>query len=134
MALLTAAKYFAIVFSAGFMLGMVRVPLLVPHLGERVAELIEMPFMIAVIYFSARYLVRRDASRLGEGSWALVGVIALLLLLAAEMGTVLALQSRNISEYFASRDPVSGSVYLISLALYALMPLILVRSQTRRSR
>ena len=36
-----AARYFLFVFGAGFILGMVRVPLLVPHLGARVAELIE---------------------------------------------------------------------------------------------
>ena len=37
--------YFALVFGAGFVLGMIRVPFLVPRLGERVAELVEMPFM-----------------------------------------------------------------------------------------
>lgn len=37
--------YFALVLGSGFVLGMMRVPFLVPHLGERVAELIEMPFM-----------------------------------------------------------------------------------------
>ena len=41
--------YFALVFGAGFVMGAIRVPLLVPRLGERVAELIEMPFMCIVI-------------------------------------------------------------------------------------
>ena len=35
--------YFAVVLGAGFILGSIRVPLLVPRLGERIAELIEMP-------------------------------------------------------------------------------------------
>ena len=34
------AIYFVPVFGAGFMLGLVRIPFLVPGLGERVAELL----------------------------------------------------------------------------------------------
>lgn len=37
-------------------------------------------------------------------------------------GLVLALQGRSISEYISSRDPISGSVYVVSLAVYAAMP------------
>lgn len=39
------ALYFAFVFGAGFLLGGIRVPLLVPRFGERTAELMEMPIM-----------------------------------------------------------------------------------------
>ena len=46
--------YFALVFGAGFLLGSIRVPFLVPRLGERAAELIEMPFMFVAIVVSAR--------------------------------------------------------------------------------
>jgi len=37
------AVYFGVVFGAGFVLGTVRVIWVVPHLGERTAELIEAP-------------------------------------------------------------------------------------------
>ena len=49
--------YFALVFGAGFVLGSIRVPFLVPRFGERVAELIEMPIMFVVILVSARFIV-----------------------------------------------------------------------------
>ena len=41
--------YFALVMGAGFLLGMVRIPFLVPRFGERLAELMEMPLMFVVI-------------------------------------------------------------------------------------
>lgn len=123
------AAYFALVFAVGFVLGSIRVPLLVPRLGERMAELIEMPLMLAVIVLSAQFIVRRFALpplalvRLGAG------LLALALLVAAELLLAAVLQGRPIGEYVASRDPVSGSVYLASLVLFALMPLLLLRVQ-----
>ena len=56
-----ALAYFALVFGAGFILGSIRVPFLVPRFGERVAELIEMPFMFVIIVFAARFIVKRFA-------------------------------------------------------------------------
>lgn len=119
--------YFALVLGAGFALGMIRVPFLVPRLGERVAELIEMPFMFVAIVVSARFIIRRFSlpanvlARLGAG------FLALGLLVAAEVLLAVSLQDRTLGEYVASRDPVSGIVYLAMLALFAVMPLVLAR-------
>lgn len=114
--------YFALVFGAGFVLGALRVTLLVPQLGERIAELAEMPIMLVVILISARFVVRHFAvppsmpARLGSG------LLALVLLLTAELVLAVILQERSLADYVASRDPVSGSVYLAMLVLFALMP------------
>lgn len=119
--------YFALVFVAGFALGMIRVPFLVPRLGERVAELIEMPFMFVAIVVSARLTIRHFGlpanvlARLGAG------FLALGLLVAAEVLLAVALQARTLGEYVASRDSVSGIVCLAMLALFAVMPLVLAR-------
>jgi len=120
--------YFALVFGAGFVLGIIRVPFLVPRLGERVAELVEMPFMLVAILLAARFIIRRFSlpanvlARLGAG------FVALGLLVAAEVLLAVALQDRTLGEYVASRDPVSGSVYLAMLVLFAVMPLVLARA------
>ena len=126
--------YFALVFGAGFLLGSVRVPFLVPRLGVRVAELIEMPFMLVAIVLAARYVVSRFALEPSCRSRLPAGLLALTLLLVAELLLTLALQDQTLDRYIAGRDPVSGSVYLAMLVLFALMPLILVRFNAGRSR
>jgi hypothetical protein len=52
-----------------------------------------------------------------------VGLIALSLLLIAESAVVLGLQGLTMEAYLASRDPVAGTVYLVMLGVFALMPL-----------
>lgn len=47
-ALKAGILYFACVFGAGFALGTARALWLVPRVGTRTAELMEMPFMLAV--------------------------------------------------------------------------------------
>jgi hypothetical protein len=126
------AAYFALVFSAGFILGSIRIPFLVPRVGERVAELIETPFMFVVVWFSARYIVRRFALPTATAVRLVVGLVALGLLVAAELLLAVALRNQSLGEYIASRDRVSGSVYLAMLFLFSVMPLILARVQLSR--
>ena len=75
--------YFALVFGAGFVLGMIRVPFLVPRLGERVTELIEMPFMLVVILWSARVIVTRFSLPATVRARLESGFVALALLVAS---------------------------------------------------
>jgi len=116
------AVYFALVFAAGFLLGSIRVPLLVPRLGERIAELLETPVMLVVIFFSSRHVVRRFALTSHARLSLVVGLVALVLLLAAEVLLAFAIAGRSVLEYISGRDPVSGTVYLASLLLYAALP------------
>jgi hypothetical protein len=123
--------YFAIVLGTGFILGLVRVPFIVPRLGERYAELAEMPIMFIVIVIAARHIVRRYALDRDVGIRLQVGFLALALAVSAELLLVTLIQSRSIAQYIASRDPVSGSVYILLLLLYALMPAMLVYKTSR---
>lgn len=56
-----ALFYFMIVFGIGFLLGPIRILWLVPRVGVRIAELLEMPLMIIVIVIAARWTNRRFA-------------------------------------------------------------------------
>lgn len=122
-----ALRYFAIVLGAGFVLGMVRVPFLVPRLGERTAELLEMPVMLAVIVLGARHVVRRFDLPARASPRLQVGFLALALSVAAELALAALMQAQSVVEYIAGRDPVSGSVYLLMLLVFALMPALLGR-------
>ena len=78
--------YFALVMGAGFLLGTVRVPFMAPRLGERLAELIEMPLMLVVIGLSARFVVRRFALPPTASVYlAMLGLFALMPWLLARM-------------------------------------------------
>lgn len=124
--------YFALVFGAGFVLGVLRVFLLAPRLGERVAELAEMPFMFAVILGAAIFITRRFAVPPSVAARLGMGLLALGLLLVAELVLVVILQDRSLADYIASRDAVSGSVYLVMLVLFGAMPILVGRSVVRR--
>ena len=117
-----AFLYFAIVLGTGFVLGMFRVPLLVPRIGERWAELAKMPVMAAVIFFSAGYILRRYPEIRSPRRSLAAGVLALALSVAAELGLAVVLQSQTVAEFIKSRDKVSGSVYIGLLLVFAVMP------------
>jgi hypothetical protein len=87
------------------------------------AELMETPIMLVVIIASARWIVRRFAVSSTTSSRIGMGCVALGLLLVAEFTLVLWLRGMSVSEYLASRDPVSGTVYYATLAVFAAMPL-----------
>ena len=114
--------YFALVLGAGFLLGSVRVPFIVPRLGERWAELAEMPIMAIVIFVAAGYILRRYPEVQTRGRALVVGFMALALSISAELALAVVLQSQSLAEFLASRDKVSGSVYLVMLVAFALMP------------
>jgi hypothetical protein len=119
--------YFVLVFGTGFVLGPIRVLWLAPRVGARVAELVEAPIMLTVIVIVARWLVRRLQVPATVGSRLGMGGIALALVLAADFTLVLQLRGLTIGEYLATRDPVSGTVYYLLLALLALMPQLVGR-------
>ena len=121
------AIYFLVVFCAGFALGPIRIQWLAPRFGERAAELMEMPVMLIVIVAAARWVVRRFILLPGRKELLGTGVLALVLMLTAEFSLVILLRGLTLREYFATRDPVSGTVYYLMLALFAIMPALVRR-------
>lgn len=113
--------YFLRVFSIGFALAFIRIPFLVPAFGVRTAELIETPFMIAVIVWASRRLSRQhpDLSRCNR---LLAGLFAFVCLVTAELAVAYFLGARSPDAYITARDSVSGGVYLASIVFFAVAP------------
>jgi len=122
------ALYFAIVFAAGFALGTVRVLWLVPRLGERMAELAEMPFMLAVTMLAAHRVARRlsmpyrcrprRALAMGLIGWRCSSRSS------SPSCSGCAAHARGVLRH---ARPVSGTIYCAMLGVFALMPLLVAR-------
>jgi hypothetical protein len=120
-------SYFAAVFGMGFALGLIRTLWLVPQVGARVAELIEMPFMILVSIIACRSVTRRFTVPNSLRPRIGVGLLGLALLVGAELAMNSLLFGRPVSEYLTSKDPVSGTAYFLALGLFAVLPLFIGR-------
>src|SRR5439155_20859386 len=126
------AAYFALVFGAGFGFTLLRIPVLAPLMGERNAELAELPFMLVAILLAAQHVVARFTLPRAAGPRLAAGGVALALLLAGELLVLLA-RKQPLVEYVKSRDKVSGGVYLVMLLAFALMPLVIERLRPPRT-
>ncbi|MGE3174677.1 MAG: hypothetical protein AB7O97_18740 [Planctomycetota bacterium] len=121
-----AAAYFGLVFGCGFALGTVRQLLLLPRLGERAAELIELPFMLTAIALAGRWIARRHRDRPPRWHVAL-GAIALAMMLGAELTMAWLLRARDPVATLVDRDPIAGAAYALGLLAFAAMPWLWAR-------
>jgi hypothetical protein len=119
-----AGLYFVLVFGAGFVLGTIRVLWLVPALGTRTAELVEMPVMLAIVILSARWVTQyvqvtpTASSRLGMGGMALAMVLAL------DFTVILWIRGLSFRQYVEMFDPIAGTTYFMMLGIFAVMPFL----------
>jgi hypothetical protein len=122
-----AVFYFGLVFATGIVLGTLRVVLIVPRLGERAAELLEMPVMLIAVVFAAHWTNQRYPEPAGSGSRLSIGLTALGFMLGAEVTVGLGLRGLSPLESLTDHDPISGAAYHVSLLLFAAMPWLLSR-------
>lgn len=117
-----SAAYFSLVFGVGFLLGPLRVLLLEPRVGSRVAELLEAPIMLAAILATGRWVGRRWCRGLAPAAQLGVGLVAAGLVLVADLAVGVCLRGMSVIEVFTGRDPVAGSIYYGLVALTAVAP------------
>ncbi|KAK5658051.1 hypothetical protein OQA88_2607 [Cercophora sp. LCS_1] len=129
----TSLLYTLLVFSGGFICGIIRVPVLEPHLGERYAQLLEMPLMAVVIWKSARLVVKRVRVKTGGASTkrdgVAIGMLALAWFLVIEGGFYLWIhqgEGKSVRDWIRERDPAAGAAFFGLLCVFGLLPGLLV--------
>ena len=90
--------YFGLVFGLGFLLGAVRVSLIVPRLGTRKAELLEAPLMLIGILLATQFILQQFVLPNTNSAFLIVGIIALGLMLFAEFLLIVWLQKQTITQ------------------------------------
>lgn len=119
-----AVAYFAIVFAAGFVLGTIRTIVLAPRLGPLAAVLVEIPVMLVIACAACRWLVARFAVPAALYDRLVMGGVAFILLLAAELLLALALGG-SAAGFFAALAEPAGMAGLAAQAVFGAMPVVL---------
>lgn len=125
------ALYFALTFAAGWVLGPIREFWVIPRLGRTVGFVLEAPLMLAVSVLVARWVVQRFAVPPALPTRALVGLVALGMLLVAELLGAWGLRGLSPAGYLASFGSLPGAVTAATFLLFAAMPLLIGRRWTR---
>lgn len=118
-----AAVYFAAIFALGFALGTARVLVTAPALGEVWATVLELPVMLAASWFVCGYAIRRYAVSPQTGPRMGMGLLALLLLLAAETALGVAGFGRSLDQQFSEYLKLGPALGLMAQLAFASFPL-----------
>ena len=118
------ALYFAIVLVAGFLFGTIRTLWLADAVGPVSALLIELPLILLVSWIACGFSIRRSHVPRGTGDRLLMGLVAFLLLLAAEAILAMLLNGLTLAEHAASYRAAAAQIGLGAQILYALLPAI----------
>ena len=116
--------YFGAVFVVGFILGAVRVLVLVPRLGETASVLLEVPVILAVSWRVSGWTTREFRVSSAVPRRLLMGVVAFALLMLAEMGVSVFAFGRSIEDHFAAYRSSLGVIGLIAQIAFAFIPLM----------
>ena len=124
------ALYFALVFAAGFVLGVVRTLILAPRLGAVAAVAVELPVMLAVSWLAAGWAISRLAIAGRPADRLAMGAVGFVLLIAAEVALSSALGSPPAA-YLASFSRPEGALGLAGQLAFALVPWIRLHATPR---
>jgi hypothetical protein len=120
--------YFAIIFAAGFVLGTIRTLGLAPRIGAPAAVLVELPFMLVIAWVTCRWLVSRLAVAPASGPRLAMGIVAFVLLMAAELALSVLLFGGTVPAFADALRSPEGLLGLAGQVAFAAMPLFAGRS------
>ena len=120
--LASASVYFGMVFAAAFVLGALRVTVVVPRLGTLMAVLIEVPIVLGISWIVCRHVVRWFDV---PGEWRprlAMGILAFMLLMIAEPAIAIFGFGRSLTQYFGEFQSTAGLIGLLGQIAFALIP------------
>ena len=132
-ALKAGATYFTIVYLVGFVLGTVRVLVLVPRIGEVAAVLLETPIMLAASWIASRLCTRKFGVPPQVRPRMVMGGAAFALLILGEAGVSILALGRSWESTLAAILSPSGLIGLSAQVAFALLPLLQAVLKWKRS-
>jgi hypothetical protein len=117
-----ALVYFLLMFAVGWTLGPIRELWAVPHLGRVEATLLEAIIFLIAMVVAARWVIRRFEVPQTTPATISIGLVALGLLIPAEIAGVVFLRKLSFQDYFSSFLTAPGMISLVMFLLFAAMP------------
>lgn len=122
--LMAGGIYFAIVFTLGFALGVVRVLITQPRFGDVAAVSLEAPVILTASWFAARWSVAKFGVSSGAPDRFVMGVFAFGLTMLAELGLSVLVFHYSVSAHFDTYTHIAGLIGLAAQIVFALIPWI----------
>ena len=116
------AIYFLLVFALGWVLGPIRELWAMPQFGRITAMLFEAVIMLIAMVISAWWTMRRLKVPRTPAATISMALVALGLLIPAEIAGVLWVRELSLPDYLASFGTVPGVISLVMFLLFAAMP------------
>jgi hypothetical protein len=116
--------YFLITFLIAFVLGAIRVTLVIPLVGELSAVLMEVPLMILVSWKVSAWVMKKYFSARPIQDYFSIGLIAFLFLMLTEYFLAIFTFGRTSDEFFLSLQTAPGLIGLLGQIAFAFVPLV----------
>ena len=126
------AVYFLVMFGIGWILGPIRELWAVPRFGRLTGVLLEAVIMLIAMAVSVRWVIRRFRVKPTFGLTISMGVVALAILVPAELAGVVWVRGLSLREYLVSFMTIPGLVSLLMFLLFAAMPTLVTRAGRSR--
>lgn len=114
--------YLGIVFSAAFLLGVVRILIIAPWLGAMLAVMVELPIVLAVSWVASRWAIQHYAVPDAITSRLAMGGLAFVMLMVLELGMSVFMFKKSVSMYLATFWTLPGATGLLGQIGFALIP------------
>jgi hypothetical protein len=123
--------YFLLIFAVGWILGPIRELWAVPNFGRMAAMLSEAVIMLVAMIVAARWVIRRFHVSRTLPATISMGIVAIGLLLPAEIVGVHWVRGLSVEDYLTGFLTAPGVVSLLMFLLFAAMPMLVTRAGSR---